>query len=60
MREKLMEIAGTAGNCFSSLSLSGIEQKEGHANFVTNVDRAVEEYLQEALLSLLPGSQMIG
>jgi myo-inositol-1(or 4)-monophosphatase len=27
---------------------------------VTNIDREVEEYLQQALLSLLPGSQIIG
>ena len=60
MREKLMQIARTAGNCFSARSLSEIDQKEGHANFVTNIDREVEEYLQQSLLSLLPGSQIIG
>ena len=60
MREKLMQIAGTAGNYFSALTLSEIDRKEGHANFVTNIDREVEEYLQQALLSLLPGSQIIG
>ncbi len=60
MREKLMKIAMTAGDYFSSRSLARIEQKEGHANFVTNIDREVEEYLQQALLSLVPGSQIIG
>ena len=60
MREKLMQIAGTAGNYFSALTLSEIDRKEGHANFVTNIDREVEEYLQQALLALLPGSQIIG
>ena len=60
MREKLMQIARTAGNFFSARALSEIDQKEGHANFVTNIDREVEEYLQQALFSLLPGSQIIG
>jgi len=60
MRKKLMQIAKTAGNFFSARSLSKIDQKEGHANFVTNIDREVEEYLQQALLSLVPGSQVIG
>ena len=60
MREKLMQIARTAGDFFSARSLSQIDQKEGHANFVTNIDREVEEYLQQALLSLVPGSQVIG
>lgn len=60
MREKLMQIARTAGEFFSARSLSRIDQKEGHANFVTNIDREVEEYLQQALLSLVPGSRIIG
>lgn len=60
MREELMRIARKAGEFFSARSLSRIDQKEGHANFVTNIDREVEEYLQQALLSLVPGSQVIG
>jgi len=60
MKEKLMQIARTAGNFFSAGSLSRIDRKEGHANFVTNIDREVEEYLQQALLCLIPGSRVIG
>lgn len=60
MLNKLQEIAVRAGNLFSERKLSRIDQKEGHANFVTNIDREVEDYLQEALLSLVPGSLMIG
>ena len=60
MKEKLRQIARTAGDFFSARSLSRIDRKEGHANFVTNIDREVEEYLQQALLSLVPGSQVIG
>ena len=60
MREKLMQIAREAGSFFSARALSEIDQKEGHANFVTNIDREVEEYLQKALLALVSGSRMIG
>lgn len=60
MREKLMQIAKTAGDFFSARSLSRIDRKEGHANFVTNIDREVEEYLQQALTALVPGSRVIG
>ncbi len=60
MREKLTAIAREAGRLFSARRLSSIDQKEGHANFVTNIDREVEEYLQRELLALVPGSQIIG
>ena len=60
MKDRLMQIARAAGDLFSARSVSRIDQKEGHANFVTNIDREVEEYLQQSLLSLVPGSRIIG
>jgi len=60
MLKELQEIAIHAGNLFSEHLLNRIDQKEGHANFVTNIDQEVEDYLQKALLKLIPGSQMIG
>ena len=60
MINDLKNIIYQAGDLFASASISEIEQKEGHANFVTNIDKQVEEFLQEKLLSLIPGSQMIG
>ncbi len=60
MRERLQEIARTAGSFFSQHRLENVTQKEGHANFVTNIDREVEDYLNDALRKLLPGSAMIG
>ena len=54
MKERLMQIARTAGDFFSARSLSRIDQKEGHANFVTNIDREVEEYLQRSQTVLIP------
>lgn len=37
-----------------------VKDKEGHANYVTNVDVSVQNYLKERLLHLLPGSVFIG
>lgn len=36
-----------------------VSEKEGHANFVTDIDQAVEKHLISGLTSLLPGSQVI-
>ena len=58
--KELKQIARTAGNMFSTHKMSAVDQKEGHANFVTNIDREVEDYLQSQLLALVPGSKMIG
>ena len=55
----LKDIAMHAGDMFS-VRPAAVEQKEGHANFVTNIDTAVESFLGEKLLSLVPGSDMIG
>ncbi len=35
---------------------AAVHQKEGHSNFVTEADLAVQEYLKEKLLAYLPGS----
>lgn len=60
MKDQLMAIARQAGEAFLSRRLTSIDSKEGHANYVTNIDRKVEAYLDEALVRLLPGSVMIG
>ena len=60
MKDRLMEIAREAGNCFLRRSLTRITSKEGHANFVTNIDCEVQAYLEKALPGLLPGSLFIG
>ncbi len=60
MREELERIAEKAGDLFSERRLESITAKEGHANFVTNIDQEVEELLNRELLRLLPGSVMIG
>ncbi len=60
IEEKLIEIIQQAGGMFLQRHLTTIVSKEGHANFVTNIDSAVEEYLERELLRLVPGSRFIG
>ena len=58
--KELKRIARDAGSLFTSRRLWEVDRKEGHANFVTNIDREVEDFLQSRLLRLVPGSVMIG
>ncbi len=37
-----------------------VENKEGHANFVTQYDRSVQEYLTERLSRVLPDARFLG
>ena len=45
---------------FLRRELTSISSKEGHANYVTNIDCMVQEYLEKTLIQLLPGSLFIG
>ena len=60
MREALERIAEEAGRAFLERNLNEIINKEGHANYVTDIDCRVEAYLEKALAELLPGSEFIG
>jgi len=60
MQERLKQIAMKAGANFLRRELTSITSKEGHANYVTNIDCMVQEYLEKALLQLISGSQFIG
>ena len=60
IKERLTEIVRQAGGLFLKRRLTSITSKEGHANFVTNIDRSVQEYLEQELLQLIPGSRFIG
>ena len=60
MKEQLIRIAQEAGGFFRKDGLASVECKEGHANFVTNIDRETQAFLEENLLRLLPGSVFIG
>ena len=60
LRPELERIARHAGGMILGFGEFNVEQKEGHANFVTDVDCAVQAYLAGALCALLPGSALIG
>ena len=60
MKDELGRIAVKAGEFFLERDLTSVVSKEGHANYVTNIDCRVQAYLEEALLKLLPGSVFIG
>lgn len=60
IREGVLAIAKGAGEIILGFGDFSVEEKEGHANFVTDVDCAVQDYLQSALTRLIPGSAFIG
>ena len=60
MKDSLIQIAQEAGAFFRQDELTDVTSKEGHANYVTNIDRKAQAYLEEKLLQLLPGSEFIG
>ncbi len=55
MIRSITAIAREAGQIILDYKSAAIHQKEGHFNFVTDADVAVQEFLRKKLLSLLPG-----
>lgn len=49
-------IAREAGRIILGFGAFNVEEKEGHANFVTDADCAVQDYLFRVLSALLPAS----
>ena len=60
MKQALQSIVRRAGEIILKAESIRVEQKEGHANFVTNVDKEVQRFLMDELQRLLPGSHAIG
>jgi len=60
MKEALKSIVRKAGEMILCAESFRVEQKEGHANFVTTVDEDVQRFLISELTQLLPGSLIIG
>jgi len=60
MKQALQTIVRRAGELILHAEAFRVEQKEGHANFVTSVDEEVQRFLIRELQSLLPGSCIIG
>lgn len=55
MLNAVCEIMKQAGALILNAHLSPVHEKEGHFNFVTDTDVAVQEYLKNAFSSLCPG-----
>lgn len=60
MKERLIQIAMEAGGFFQRQEMTSVASKEGHGNFVTDIDCRVQAFLEEKLTGLLPGSAFIG
>ncbi len=60
MREELLEIVRRAGEIIRRREGMMVEEKEGHANFVTTIDENVQTYLLNALAKLRPDAVAIG
>ena len=60
MKQQLYHIVRRAGKLILDAEAFRVEQKEGHANFVTNVDEEVQSFLITELQKLLPCSRVIG
>jgi len=60
MKQVLQSIVRMAGEIILRAESFRVEQKEGHANFVTSVDEEVQRFLITEVMKLLPGSHIIG
>ena len=60
VKSRLIQIAQEAGAFFRREELTDVVSKEGHANYVTNIDCRVQAFLEVELPALLPGSEFIG
>lgn len=54
MNRELTDLIRSAGRMVLNAGHISVEQKEGHANFVTETDRAVQDYLIEGLSRVFP------
>lgn len=60
MLKQLETIVRRIGTTVVTTSELSVTEKEGHANFVTDMDVRVQKLLREALGQLLPGAAFIG
>lgn len=60
MKDALLKIVRHAGEIIRRREDMIVEEKEGHANFVTTIDENVQAYLLEALHALRPDAVAIG
>ena len=60
MRKALCNILSEAGNELLKAHSFSVTEKEGHANYVTDVDKRLQDMLMERLSALCPEAEFIG
>ena len=60
MRKAIEAIITAVGENLATASASRVEAKEGHGNFVTDMDIMTQRLLQEKLSALCPEACFIG
>ncbi len=60
MREQLCDILTKAGGSLLTAHDFTVTEKEGHANYVTDVDKHLQDQLKDRLSGLCPGARFIG
>lgn len=58
IRHQVIDIARKAGQMMKQEAMTKIYEKEGHANFVTNMDLKIQKFIIEALEAVLPQAQV--
>lgn len=60
--EKIADVMRDCGKIMLQADRSGafVDEKEGHANFVTTYDKKVQEELKKQLLTILPEAHFVG
>lgn len=60
--EKIADVMRDCGKIMLQADRSGafVDEKEGHANFVTTYDKKVQEELKKQLLAILPEAHFVG
>lgn len=59
MLKQVERLAREAADIMKSHQQAAVHEKEGHFNFVTDADLAVQDHLAQGLLALLPGSLLL-
>lgn len=60
LNDAFFQVLREAGDLMLSYENLSIHWKDGHANFVTEADEAVQSFLQERLHALLPSAAFLG
>ena len=58
--EKICEVAQKAGRIMLEASDPKVKEKSGHANFCTQTDEKIQEFLIQMLGSILPQAAFLG